>query len=628
ALTLPELQASVDLATTVGRAELIRWWMSKGRTLDGFVDLVAPRMYAEASPLVEQDQPLVITRGLHALALALPELQAFLDLATNAGRAELIRWWMCSGRTLDAFTDLVTPGMCAEASPLVEQDQPLVITRGLHALALALPELQASIDLANAAGRTGLIGWWMCHGLNNPVYAGLGGNDDWSALSPMSCDPPLITRGLHALWISREDLQRTFDISEVGGRRRLADWYREYGEGVLDQPPRAQIPLMDRVDSDTNTLCLSGQYLNTGVNILGYGRGEFGIGEDVRMAFTACEVAGIDACVPRLPLRIGARQNDLSVVNAETDVPIYNTNLICLPFFETLRLLGKTRETILDRRYNIAFWQWELPNFPHSMKCVLDVADEIWASSAFTASAMCAATTKPVFQMPMVVRLPVGLSQWTRKDFGLPEDHFVFLTVLDGNSSLKRKNPLAVVRAFTAAFPKSKHVRLLVKAMNVNEAQSDWLGVVEHAARDERISLVVETMTKDKLLGLQSVCDCFVSLHRSEGFGRNIAEAMLLGKPVIVSDYSGNRDFTTEKTAFLVQGRTIPLAQGDYAFGEGQVWFDPDVGAAAEAFHRCLDQAESRNSIASAGRAFVHARYSPEAVGAAYAQRLAHVSAS
>lgn len=385
---------------------------------------------------------------------------------------------------------------------------------------------------------------------------------------------------------------------------------------------------MDKVGSNANTLCLPGQFLSTGVNIIGYGRGEFGIGEDVRMAFTACEAVGIDACVPRLPLRIGARQNDLSVVNAETDAPIYSTNIICLPFFETLRLLGKTREAILDRRYNIAFWQWELPHFPASMRCALDVVDEIWASSAFTASAMCAATTKPVFQMPMVVRLPVGLSQWTREDFGLPKAPFIFLTVLDGNSSLKRKNPLAAVRAFTAAFPKSKHVRLVVKAMNVSEAQLEWRSVVEHAARDDRISLIVETMTKDKLLGLQSVCDCFVSLHRSEGFGRNIAEAMLLGKPVIVSDYSGNRDFTTETTAFLVQGRMIPLAQGDYAFGEGQVWFDPDVGAAAEAFHRCLDQAESRISIASAGRAFVHARYSPEAVGAAYAKRLAHVSAS
>ncbi|NMG32827.1 hypothetical protein, partial [Aromatoleum evansii] len=109
ALTLPELQASVDLATTVGRAELIRWWMSKGRTLDGFVDLVAPGMYAEASPLVEQDQPLVITCGLHALALTLPELQASVDLATTVGRAELIRWWMSKGRTLDGFVDLVAP---------------------------------------------------------------------------------------------------------------------------------------------------------------------------------------------------------------------------------------------------------------------------------------------------------------------------------------------------------------------------------------------------------------------------------------------------------------------------------------------------------------------------------------
>lgn len=104
--------------------------------------------------------------------------------------------------------------------------------------------------------------------------------------------------------------------------------------------------------------------------------------------------------------------------------------------------------------------------------------------------------------------------------------------------------------------------------MNVSASHPEWKAVTELAGRDPRITLVLETMSKDKLLGLQSVCDCFVSLHRAEGFGRNIAEAMALGKPVVVSDFSGNRDFTTEETAFLVAGGMQPLLAGDYAFGE------------------------------------------------------------
>jgi glycosyltransferase involved in cell wall biosynthesis len=129
-------------------------------------------------------------------------------------------------------------------------------------------------------------------------------------------------------------------------------------------------------------------------------------------------------------------------------------------------------------------------------------------------------------------------------------------------------------------------------------------------------------MTRDKLLGLQSVCDCFVSLHRSEGFGRNIAESMLLGKPVIVSDYSGNQDFTNEETAFLVGGSLVPLSAGDYAFFHNQNWFEPQVDIASGMFRICLEFPEVRKRKALAGQSWIKEHYSPERVGKAYKLRL------
>lgn len=613
----PELVEQIEPTIPAGRADLLSWWILQGRVEAAMQPMLPPDSYAEASHSIEQDQPLIITRGLHTLAQALPELRSSLALTSPAGRLELIRWWMLKGRLLPDFVDLVAPSAYAEASPLIEQDQPLIITRGLHALALSLPELQASVDTACPEGRRLLIQWWMSQGCYKASFEGLGGHEGWDTPSPVSPKAPMITRGLHALWISREDLQQAFDISDAKGRQGLAEWYQINGEGVLERPTNAP-----RRGSDSEHLCRPNNFRRSGLNILGYGRGEFGIGEDVRMAIAACEFVGVPACVPRLPLRVGARQHDLSAAKFETDTPSYNINLICLPFFETLRLLGKTREAILDCRYNIAFWQWELPRFPPSMACALDLVDEIWASSEFTASAMRAATEKPVFKMPMVVRLPEGLSQWSRAEFELPEDDFIFLTVLDGSSSLKRKNPLATVRAFSAAFPRARGVRLVVKAMNVSLSQPDWCKIVECAAKDERISLIVDTMTKDKLLGLQSVCDCFVSLHRSEGFGRNIAEAMLLGKPVIVSDYSGNKDFTTKETAFLVPGEVIPLSRGDYPYAEGQSWFEPDASIAAVLMRTCLENSHLRNSLAMSGRLLVQDVYSEQHVGSAYLARL------
>jgi glycosyltransferase involved in cell wall biosynthesis len=126
-------------------------------------------------------------------------------------------------------------------------------------------------------------------------------------------------------------------------------------------------------------------------------------------------------------------------------------------------------------------------------------------------------------------------------------------------------------------------------------------------------------------VGLQSVCDCFVSLHRAEGFGRNIAEAMLLGKPVIVSAFSGNRDFTNEETAFLVHGALIPVRSGEYPFHEGQVWLDPDVEAAADAMRRCINDQVERNRRARNGQKLISETYSPGAVGRRYSERLSEL---
>jgi glycosyltransferase involved in cell wall biosynthesis len=146
--------------------------------------------------------------------------------------------------------------------------------------------------------------------------------------------------------------------------------------------------------------------------------------------------------------------------------------------------------------------------------------------------------------------------------------------------------------------------------------------VLRLVSQDPRITVLSEVMSRERVVGLQSVCDCFVSLHRAEGFGRNIAEAMLLGKPVVVSAFSGNMDFTNEETAFLVHGDLILVRPGEYPFHEGQVWLDPDLEAAADAMRRVADDPTERNRRGAKGPEMVSARYSPEAVGRRYFERL------
>jgi glycosyltransferase involved in cell wall biosynthesis len=123
-------------------------------------------------------------------------------------------------------------------------------------------------------------------------------------------------------------------------------------------------------------------------------------------------------------------------------------------------------------------------------------------------------------------------------------------------------------------------------------------------------------------------CDAYISLHRSEGFGRVIAEAMALGQPVVATNFSGNVDFCDEQTAFLVDGELVPLRPGDYLFHEGQYWCDPDVEIAAGQIARVFGDADMRQRIAKAGRARIERDYSMAAVAHAYAQRLNEIRQS
>lgn len=129
-------------------------------------------------------------------------------------------------------------------------------------------------------------------------------------------------------------------------------------------------------------------------------------------------------------------------------------------------------------------------------------------------------------------------------------------------------------------------------------------------------------MSRGQLLDLYRCIDVYVSLHRSEGFGRNIAEAMLLGKPVIVTAHSGNMDFTLHDNTALVPARLRMVREGEYPFGAGQLWADPDVDIAAELMRRMVEDRTWREGLAERAQQYIARAHSPQTVGEAWARRL------
>lgn len=409
----------------------------------------------------------------------------------------------------------------------------------------------------------------------------------------------------------KKELVETFGLEDVfnfakGGLADLPDGRgairlgKEHGRGVIPLPPkvwrlacdfRASLrPVPTEKQRASVTRLVSSEYrgpnlqagLPFGVNLFGYARGELGIGEDIRQVAGALKMLGIPVCLVNFEPGKNISQADRSADHLVVEAPRYAINMFCMTGVETVRYACERGMKAFAGRYNIGLWPWELPVWPESCRHAYAFVDEIWGISEYTAHAHRFASPRPVVPMTLPVSLGEVGSQG-RKDFGLPERAYLYCFAFDINSSAVRKNPEGLIAAFQRAFPRKtgEDVGLVLKISHPETGCALWDRIRKAAAKDRRIHLVEKTMRRTELLALFNACDCFVSLHRAEGFGRCLAEALLLGKQVVATGFSGNRDFCQEPRVALVRHRMVPLKPGDYMWGEGQEWADPDLDHAA-----------------------------------------------
>lgn len=350
-----------------------------------------------------------------------------------------------------------------------------------------------------------------------------------------------------------------------------------------------------------------------GVNVIGHAGGRSGVSEDVRMAAAALEAANIPFIVRDVQPSTGVASEEAFAASRLSDTSPFHVNLFCMAGMETVTMFGDRPEW-MEGRINIGFWPWELSEWPQLWSHAPRMMDELWASTAFTAQAYRRSVGTRVRHIPMAVTVDKS-DGLTRRDFDLPDDRFLFGFAFDGHSSLSRKNPVACIRAFRCAFPGGDEpVGLLLKGLRVDDSPQ-WRDLEMLAASDPRIRLVTWSLPRGALLDLYRSIDAFLSLHRSEGFGRNIAECMLLGKPVITTNYSGNVDFTHPDTAALVDMKLCQVRAGEYPFGTGQLWADPCIDHAAQQMRQIFENESWRSRIAKAGQMFIKTHYAPAVVG-------------
>jgi glycosyltransferase involved in cell wall biosynthesis len=366
-----------------------------------------------------------------------------------------------------------------------------------------------------------------------------------------------------------------------------------------------------------------------GVNVVGHFTDTSGLAEATRSTARCLEAVGIPISTldvgPTSPLAEGFEPN-WTDHTASYDVTVVHDN-VAHAADESQHYLKRSS------CHTVGFWYWELEDLPNSFAPAFDLVDEVWTPSRFVRDALQPKTDKPVTVVPPSVdlrtpggdlRTPVGVD---RAVFGLPEDRFLFLTMASVYSVLERKNPLAVVKAFEMAFDANDRVGLVVKITDLQH-RPDVAEALRDAAARAPVFLLEERLSRHGIHKLLASVDSYVSLHRSEGFGLPVAEAMALGKPAIATGYSGSADFATDETSFLVPYELVAIERTYTVYPAGFHWADPNLDVAAAHMRTVAFDEAASSRVAAAGQAFVRAYCDPSVGGEVIRDRLRAVAGS
>jgi glycosyltransferase involved in cell wall biosynthesis/2-polyprenyl-3-methyl-5-hydroxy-6-metoxy-1,4-benzoquinol methylase len=408
--------------------------------------------------------------------------------------------------------------------------------------------------------------------LNEPVAGGL---------------RPQVSRYLYAIYQSRVDLQLAFpDLAGADGPRYL-EWVRH--EGVVEQKIPAQfLPREPRVVGQTRYATVA--TLTEGVNIVGYFQAEVGVGEAARLLTSAVDAGGI----PHSTLTYNAtpsRKSHPFVERGDGRAP-YDINIVCVNADQTPTFAKEAGPDFLNGRHTVGYWFWELEHFPPAMYGAFDCVDEVWAATRFVTGGIQAPNRKPVHTVPLPIPVPRCSPDVTRNSLRLPLG-FMFLFAFDFFSVLERKNPVGLISAFERAFQAGEGPTLVLKTINGDAKPNDLEKLRAAAARRPDVLIVDDYYSVEEKNSLLGLCDCYVSLHRSEGLGLTMAEAMGLGKPVIATGYSGNLDFMTEGNSYLVDYVKGAVPAGCDPYPEGTPWAEPNLDQAAEYMRQVYEGREA-----------------------------------
>jgi hypothetical protein len=274
--------------------------------------------------------------------------------------------------------------------------------------------------------------------------------------------------------------------------------------------------------------------------------------------------------------------------------------------------------------HNIIVPAWELPIYPKCWALRLARFDEVWALSHFIQESLATAGIESHFVGQSVESASGALLP--RRAFGIRESAFVLLHSFDLSSYAARKNPEAVLELLRRVRSEAPflEIQLVLKVKNIERDAAEW---AQSIAAEPTVKVIDTPLDSLATRSLLAACDCFVSLHRAEGFGRGLGEAMALGRLALGTGWSGNVDFMTETNALLVRHTLIKVPAEAYPHWQGQHWAEPDLDHALALLRPVLRDPARGRAIAARGRREVLRDFGHRAVGLRILARLQAIAA-